>query len=426
MKKFISGLIFGIIIASLVTTFAADTIKSAVFNDIIKLKVDRKLVDTELITVVLQGETNGKNYVSVRALAEAMGGTVTWNGSTNTIEVTKNAATKDSLISPILKTNIVLSDSYYKSNDGLFELLLPSNWKTTEVNNNGFVNLTVKSDIDNSLITVGSSNNQFKYSLTQAEKLLLNPLASSLLADATNISSEIRTETKLSGYDAIVIEKSAKLYNIDRHFYFVLITEYNRIYMITLATEKELWRTEQDILKQSINSFTPLRTVENNNIKSTDKDLSTASDLKAYLEANFSELDTCIGKTEFTFNILENATTLSPEDYWIQVRYEYAFFEGAMISNKYTDREKRSLKDQLKDHQEKLAKAVMKLMPGKKIYGGYYDSWYRYPNLKVDLQTRRYFSWTNYKVPDFLTENKYAAAKPSSFRWYPDIDDELE
>ena len=73
-----------------------------------------------------------------------------------------------------------------------------------------------------------------------------------------------------------------------------------------------------------------------------------------------------------------------------------------------------------------IGETVIKKMPDKKFYGGYYDSWYRYPNLRVDLQTRRYYSWTNYDEPNILSnKSEYEQTKPSKFRWYDFIDDEF-
>ncbi|MBZ4664455.1 MAG: hypothetical protein JG776_2173 [Caloramator sp.] len=163
-------------------------------------------------------------------------------------------------------------------------------------------------------------------------------------------------------------------------------------------------------------------------LTTSNRNISSLSELKTFLETNYSELKTCIGTTKFTFNIVENTRSFIEYDYWIQIGYEYDFFEGAMTSIKYTDKQKNQLRQELKNHQENLAKAVISAMPNKKFYGGYYDSWYKYPNLKIDLQTRRYYSWTNYDEPDILNvdiNDIYNSTKPSIFRWYPDIDDEL-
>ncbi len=116
-------------------------------------------------------------------------------------------------------------------------------------------------------------------------------------------------------------------------------------------------------------------------------------------------------------------------DYWIMVEFDYSYFGSAMYSNKYTDTQKNQLRQELKDHQEKLANALISTMPNKKFYGGYYISWYKYPNIKVDLQTVRYYSWINYEKDPMKIDTDlyhiYENAKPSYFRWYDFIDDTL-
>ncbi|MDD3267568.1 MAG: stalk domain-containing protein [Burkholderiales bacterium] len=163
-----------------------------------------------------------------------------------------------------------------------------------------------------------------------------------------------------------------------------------------------------------------------NKANNESEEITIENQIIGYLNENFSSLDTIIGLTNFNFDIDTNNTTSFPWDYWVQVRYEYNFFEGAMWSNKYTDKQKNTLKMELKEHQEKLAKALIKKFPDKKFYGGYYSSYYRYPNLKVDLQTTHYFSWINYESPDYLTKDKYNSTNPSEFRWYDLLDDKLD
>jgi len=94
MKKFVSGLLTGIIIASAFTAMAATGIKEAYFNDVIKLVVDGKVIDTEIVTVTSEGQVNGKNYVSARDLAEALGATVTWDGAKKEIQISTRTNTE--------------------------------------------------------------------------------------------------------------------------------------------------------------------------------------------------------------------------------------------------------------------------------------------------------------------------------------------
>ncbi len=146
--------------------------------------------------------------------------------------------------------------------------------------------------------------------------------------------------------------------------------------------------------------------------------------LNQFLEDNFGTLETSLGPTSFKFDIHENRSILILYDYWIQVEYDSGFFYDLKYSIDVTTEMNRTVCKELKAHQEKLARAVMAFMPAKKFYGGYYDSWYRYPTLKVDLITRHYYSWVNY-TPASVALLDYDETTVSSFQWYSLIDDEL-
>ena len=79
--------------------------------------------------------------------------------------------------------------------------------------------------------------------------------------------------------------------------------------------------------------------------------------------------------------------------------------------------------EELKNHQEALARAVMAKMPGKKFYGNYYCSWYAYPSICIGYKSRQYHSWTNYEPASFLSS--YKEAELSDFNWHPLVDDTL-
>ena len=91
MKRFVTGLITGILIASSISVFAASKIKSAVFAPDIKIEVNGKQISSAPISIVLEGQTNGSNYVGTKALAEALGATVSWDGATRKIIVTSGS-----------------------------------------------------------------------------------------------------------------------------------------------------------------------------------------------------------------------------------------------------------------------------------------------------------------------------------------------
>ncbi|MDP3879138.1 MAG: hypothetical protein Q8Q07_02380, partial [Dehalococcoidales bacterium] len=151
--------------------------------------------------------------------------------------------------------------------------------------------------------------------------------------------------------------------------------------------------------------------------------ITSETDLRSFLEQNFATLNTSLGSTSFTFNIDHNTLISIPYDYWIQVDYDSTFFYDLQYSNTISTEMNNKVAEELRAHQEKLAKAVIEKMSNTKFYGGYYKSWYRYPNLKVDLITRHYYSWVNYNPPSILT--KYESANVTGFAWYSLIDDSL-
>jgi hypothetical protein len=96
VKKFILGLLIGIMLTIGVTTYAVPEIQSAVFSPDIKLVVDGEQLDTQIVSVIKSGEVNMTNYVSARSLAEALGATVEWDGATRTISVAESVPVVES------------------------------------------------------------------------------------------------------------------------------------------------------------------------------------------------------------------------------------------------------------------------------------------------------------------------------------------
>lgn len=92
MKKFICGLIVGILLAFSVSLYASTVpqIKTAQFAPDIKLIVNGEAIDTPVVSVVtVENPGYMTNYVPARAVAEELGATVTWDGKTRTISIDK-------------------------------------------------------------------------------------------------------------------------------------------------------------------------------------------------------------------------------------------------------------------------------------------------------------------------------------------------
>lgn len=89
MKKFITGLILGIMITFVSAGYSVTRIKEAYYNPEIKLRVDGEYIDVTPITVVEEGQVNGFNLFPVRALGEALGYKVDYDAKTKVIDLDK-------------------------------------------------------------------------------------------------------------------------------------------------------------------------------------------------------------------------------------------------------------------------------------------------------------------------------------------------
>lgn len=146
----------------------------------------------------------------------------------------------------------------------------------------------------------------------------------------------------------------------------------------------------------------------NGRAKEDKTEISSASQLKNYLEKNYSELKTDIVTVNFNYIVTENDDLNRPYDFFIDFNMSLTpynmSFEAAMTEHlnsiKHKDTAKEDVtkaKKQLNDYIETMAKDVIGKLPNKKILGQDYNSWYRYPNLKMDLRIETKMSWTNYE-----------------------------
>ena len=88
-RLFIAGLLVGVLLAAGTTVIANTVISSATFNAN-RVIFDGQVLELNmpLISVVLEGQTDIINYMPVRAVLEAMGYEVDWDGPNNAVLVT--------------------------------------------------------------------------------------------------------------------------------------------------------------------------------------------------------------------------------------------------------------------------------------------------------------------------------------------------
>lgn len=378
-KHFIIGVVFALIISLSFPSFA--TIVSQKINVILN-EVSVKLNGTKLKTDTIT--YNGKYYAPIEDMAKAC-------------DKSFNINSKDKIIN-IEDKNKPVTILSRKFVDGVYEIKF----------SDGFV-IRVEN-------YVSFNTNDFgcliSFSNSSPSKLTINNYCFKGVLDD---NKELYPENKADIYGSLALKNSYSIDSKSEVLGYIVFIE-------SIKTLKFIDGVHNCNLKLPYNAEISNTTQE----KSKSTDLSIKEGIIQYLTDNYSFLETSMGKTNFTFDIIENDRTYDPYDYWIMTDFDFKFFSDVKSSIKYTNKQKNETKQQLKDFQEKLAKDLISKFPNKKFYGGYHTSWYRYPNLRVDLQARRYYSWTNYIEPNILSSiSVYEQTKPSTFRWWNFIDDEL-
>lgn len=164
----------------------------------------------------------------------------------------------------------------------------------------------------------------------------------------------------------------------------------------------------------------------NNDISSTDntktnQSFNTKDDLQKYLNNNYYQLDTPMGKWNFKNTIYENDDSTFQYDYWIKTNWSGVNIYDIKHSIKYTEEEKGKTIQLLKDYQEKIANIAMSAFTDKKIRGGFYHGYYEYPYLEVGYKSIGFFSWNNYSRTSIIGD--YYDSTITEFHWDNTYDD---
>lgn len=181
------------------------------------------------------------------------------------------------------------------------------------------------------------------------------------------------------------------------------------------------------MMSTSILTFNPIKAqateVQQTSTTANTSNIKTVSDLVNYLNTNHSTLNTPIGTLKFKFTIQTEDLGLDYYDYWVQTdfgeisnsKYGIAFFSPYLLeySNKISSEDKEATKLLLKQYQQIIGKCFIEGIPNKRIYGGFYTGFYKYPALKVGYESTKFLTWSNYDEHGNITD----------FHWDTLIDD---
>lgn len=173
---------------------------------------------------------------------------------------------------------------------------------------------------------------------------------------------------------------------------------------ITIA---DLARTYQPSIKKGIRILSNFNENELLNINIYEKTYvlnkdPSANELNKYLTNKYNTLETLAGYETLSYRVEKNNRMYTRHDYEITVIFPVRKYERIFYSNQFSTEEKYQIREQLRKYLQYMAEDLISKLPNKRLSGGYYESWYTYPTLKVDINQEYGYQWSNY---EFLKTN---------------------
>jgi hypothetical protein len=146
----------------------------------------------------------------------------------------------------------------------------------------------------------------------------------------------------------------------------------------------------------------------------------SAYDLQMYLNVFKNEIVTPVTTLSVTYEINEQEYIFDPYDLEIKIMADIIPYYDLAYSARISEKDKAETIQILRDFSKNIYEITSKSFSGKKIVGGYYSDFYKYPNLQLGLETTRGFSWKTFSgnIHDY-----YEDTQLTKFHWYPEYDD---
>ena len=153
----------------------------------------------------------------------------------------------------------------------------------------------------------------------------------------------------------------------------------------------------------------------------TPKKITNRAELQVYLRENYSVLQTKLKKVTFDIKVYEGTNFIfNPSDYTIELGTRYIDFIGTMNQHLSLNKNDTTAKEdvelskmQYKEFIENMAKDIIAKFPDKKIFGYNDESYYRYPNLKMDYQMVHHLNWSNFEPINM--KNTWPGSQPEDY-----------
>lgn len=151
-------------------------------------------------------------------------------------------------------------------------------------------------------------------------------------------------------------------------------------------------------------------------------EVKTLDSVEEQLNKRFSLVNIGIDTWKLSFEIDVNDRDFLCYDYWIQVEYHCNNVDPSDLESsiQYSIEQKQYAINQLKNKQLEIYNYLILKFPDKKMEGGYYTGYYKYPSIHVGYNAIRFLTWKNY---DEDIMSNYYETKVGNFRWDNSIDD---
>ena len=155
-----------------------------------------------------------------------------------------------------------------------------------------------------------------------------------------------------------------------------------------------------------------------------DRNSVSEEDMQAYLESHVpSTVETPVGTYHFDIDVSKNSSKSIPYDFWITTSHPHdptwLDFENSLDLDPQDVAE---TVDILRNYQISIYEAAWECAPGAKMQGGFFNSWYEYPSIQEGYENMKVFSWKNYEDGNVF-ENMYETSHYSGFEWDTELDD---
>jgi len=343
---------------------------------------------------------DGRTLVSARFVAEAFGAKVDWDGGNNKVVITTNDASTTFSV-------------------GEYVCEVSSTWKQVEGSNGiTYFYPSGTNSSENGLLMV-----QTEYMKVDNASLggLYDAFIEGIKGSVTNFRILEQSHTIVANIEGRKMYFSGNMDDNVYQFEVVFFIQNDMFYNFMFAHQDNIPSSLTNDFNKVIKSISIVNSDTPNVVVPKVAEIKSAIELEKYLKDNFGEL-----KTEFiTFDlknyirVIENENKFKCYDIaivipWSTIENEYYNIRNSI---KYTDEQIKAFEDSINSYLKSMANAAISAMPTKKIRGGFLESGYKYPNLKMDYYENTIFGWKNY---DYLTRifPYYEDTKVTEFHWH--------